>query len=215
VTSPAPAPIATRLVGFGHAAIAVPKSWGTNQSSCGTPLTDTVLIDDSSAFLDCLRFRPSGVESVQLGYGRAPAGFRADETFEVDGVRAERQRTACSTSNYFKSNTTTCVGTVFIPSLQVWFRADSSTSADEVGRILDRIAIVTDQTGVPSYLSVAGPVQGPLAANYAPLLEKAGLTARYVTKKSPGYPAGLLLRLSPAAGTMLKPGATVTVTVTG
>jgi hypothetical protein len=214
VTSPAPVPFATRLVGFGHAAIAVPKAWGTNVSNCGTPMADTVLVDDPSAFHFCMGLRPSGVESVQLGYGRVQAGFHSDETFEIDGVRAERQGTTCSTYSYFRSNTTICVGTVFIPSLQVWFRAESSTSADEVARILDRIAIVTDQSGVPGYRTVGGTAQGPLAAKYAPLLEKAGLKARYVMKKSPNYPAGLVFGVSPAPGTMLKAGATVTVTVT-
>jgi hypothetical protein len=211
VTSPAPAPVATRLVGFGHAVIAVPKAWGRNQSMCGTAMADTVLIDDPSAFHLCAAFQRSGVESVQIS-GRPTIGFRADETLTIDGVLAERQRTTCVAAS---NGVAVCSGAVSIPTLGVWFRAESSTNADEVGRILDRIAVVTDQSGVPGYLTVGGSVQGALAANYAPLLEKAGLKPRYVMKKSPNYPAGLLLAVMPAAGTMLKPGATVTVTVTG
>ncbi|WP_329003293.1 PASTA domain-containing protein [Kribbella sp. NBC_00709] len=209
-TSPTPAPIATRLVGFGHAAIAVPADWPTNQASCGTPTKDTVLIDDPSAYTYCARFRASGVESVQLVYGIAPPQFHADETFEIDGVRAQRQRTTCSTSKYFRSNTTTCVSTVFIPSLKVWFRADSSTNADEVGRILDRIAIVTDQTGVPSYQADPRLSRG---AAYADVLKELGFKPQIRPVRSPSYPAGQVLGVSPATGTMLKPGATVTVTV--
>lgn len=211
VTSPAPAPVATRLVGFGHAVIAVPRTWGTNQSNCGTAIADTVLIDDPSAFHLCEAFQRSGVESVQVS-GSPTIDFHADETLTIDGVPAERQRTTCTAAS---NGVEVCSGAVGIPTLGVWFRATSTTNTDEVGRILDRIAVVTDQTGVPSYLSVAGTVQGPLAANYAKLLQQAGLKARYVTKKSPGYPAGLLLKVSPAAGTMLKPGAAVTMTVTG
>ena len=48
VTSSTPVPPAMRLVGFGHGAIAVPASWPTNKSHCGTPVQDTVLIDDPS-----------------------------------------------------------------------------------------------------------------------------------------------------------------------
>src|SRR5690349_5732798 len=57
---PDPAPAAMRLVGYGHAAIAVPKVWGTNISRCGVPRRDTVLIDD------CGRPRPKGLSKVEL-----------------------------------------------------------------------------------------------------------------------------------------------------
>lgn len=214
VTTSTPAPV-MRMVGFGHAAIAVPADWPTNKSQCGTPKQDTVLIDDPSAMLFCGAFRPAGVESVELYYGRPRAEFRADETFEIGGVRAERQRTTCSISNYPKANTTTCGGTVSIPSLKVWFRAESSTSAAEVDRMLARIAIVPDRTGVPSVQALRVDLNGPKGTAYAGVLRQLGLKTQFHTVKSPSYPAGLVLKVSPAPGTMLKPGAIVTVTVTG
>ncbi|WP_432881974.1 PASTA domain-containing protein [Kribbella sp. CA-245084] len=215
VTSPTPVPPAMRMVGFGHAAISVPADWPTNRSQCGTPMQDTVQIDDPSAMLLCMAFRPAGVESVSLYYGSPRAEFRADETFQIGGVRAERQRTTCSMSNYPKANTTTCSSTVSIPSLRVWFRAESSTSAAEVDRMLARIAIVTDRTGVPSFEALRAGINGPPGTAYAALLRQVGLKAQFHTVKSPNYTAGLVLKVSPAPGTMLKPGATVTVTVTG
>jgi len=217
VTSPTPAPAAMRMVGFGHAAIAVPADWPTNKSQCGTPKQDTVQIDDPSAMLFCAAFRPAGVESVELYYGSPWADFRADETFQIDGVRAERQRTTCSGTNYpeAKADTTICDGTVSIPSLKVWFRAESSTSAAEVDRMLARIAVVADRTGVPSYEALRVDLHGPTETTYAAVLRQVGLKSRLLTVRSPNYPAGQVLKVSPAPGTMLKPGAIVTVTVAG
>ena len=108
---------------------------------------------------------------------------------------------------------TTCAGAVSIPSLKVWFRATSSTSAEEVDRMLARVQVVQHRTGVPSPWSVPGPPTGPRVSDYTPLLTVAGLEVRTARVKSPSYPSGTILGVSPAAGTMLAPGATVTVTV--
>ena len=214
VTSPTPAqaPPATRLVGMGHAAIAIPAEWPTNKSMCGTPRHDTLLLDDPTAALFCMAYRPAGVESVEVANGRPNLNFHADETFEIDGVRAERQRTNCETGG-LKTRVTTCTSTVFLPSQGAWFRAASSTSAAEVDRLLSRIQVVTDRSGVPSYWSLGGAPTGPLVTTYLPLLAKAGLKAQYKQVKSPSYPTGTILGVSPAAGTMLPVGSTVTVTV--
>ena len=37
--------MSSRLVGLGHAAIAVPDDWGTDATRCGVPMRDTVVID--------------------------------------------------------------------------------------------------------------------------------------------------------------------------
>jgi hypothetical protein len=214
VTTPAPAttpvsPPAMRLVGFGHAAIAIPASWPTNKSQCGTPQQDTVQIDDPSAALFCMSYRPKGVESVQLT-GVPSIEFRADETVVIDGEPAQRQRTNCLAG---WQGTRVCIGAVGIPSLKVWFYAESSTSAEEVDRILDRVQIVRDRAGVPSYHSVRGSSLGSIARNYEPLLKAAGLKVQYKQVKSPSYADGTILGVAPAVGTMLPVGATVTVTV--
>lgn len=210
--APQPTPAApplTRLVGIGHAAIAVPADWPRNRSICGTPQQDTVQIDDSSMVLECLAGRPQDVDSVQVS-GSPTVGFQADETLVIDGARAERQRTTCYDSSV---GSRVCAGAVGIPALGVWFRAESSTSAEHVDRLLSRIRIVPDQAGVPSPWSVTGPPTGALAGGYVPLLSDAGLKAQVKQVKSPSYPSGTLLGVSPAAGTMLPLGATVTLTV--
>ncbi|NIK56617.1 PASTA domain-containing protein [Kribbella shirazensis] len=199
---PEPGPVAMRLVGFGHAAIAVPKIWGTNVSRCGTPRRDTVLIDDPSAASYCDLPRPPGVDSVELSTV-PPTGFQVDEIFTVDGVRAERRRTTCASDDV-------CWGAVGIPSLQVWFRASSSTSADEVERILARIAIVRDQVGVPSSRSLDESRSGTA---YAKLLQRLGLRAEFRTRTSLVYKQGRVVGISPSPGTLLSPGDTVSLTV--
>ncbi len=202
IISPEPGPVAMRVVGFGHAAIAVPKVWGTNFSRCGTPRKDTVLIDDTSAASYCRMARPKNVDTVELR-STPRIDFHADETFTIDGVRAERQRTVCPDGGV-------CRGAVGIPSLQVWFRAESSTSADEVDRTLARIEIATDRIGVPSYQSLD---ERPTGVEYAKVLARIGLRTAFVTRTTPSYLAGQVFGVSPRPGTLLRPGATVTVTV--
>ncbi|NIK56619.1 PASTA domain-containing protein [Kribbella shirazensis] len=210
-TTAAPVPFTTRLVGFGRAAIAIPASWPTNKSSCGTPQLDTVQIDDPTRGLFCMSYRPDAVESVELT-GTPSIEFRADKTVVIDGVEAQRQRTKCLDG---WQGTRVCVGAVGIPSLKVWFYAESSTSAEEVDRILSRIQILRGRAGVPSYWSVRGSTPGSPARSYEPLLLAAGLAVQYKAVKSPSYADGTILGVSPAVGTLLPVGSTVTVTVAG
>ncbi|GAB2640802.1 PASTA domain-containing protein [Kribbella swartbergensis] len=203
----------TRLVGIGHAAIAVPEHWGMNQTHCVTPQRDTVILARDGHL--CAIARPVGVESVDLGRGKPLPmfGFTADETIQIDGVRAERRRTTCSDDG--GTEVRTCSGGVRIPSLDTWFWAESSTSAEEVDRILERISVVPDRVGVPPPPYAVGHGAGTGAANYAAELRRLGLTSRTRTTKSPSYTPGDLLAVSPAPGTMLPLGATVTLTVVG
>jgi len=202
-----PAPAATRLVGIGHAAIAVPKQWATNQLRCGTPQKDTVIIDAGPQNL-CETPYPDGVESVYLA-SRTRIDFQADETFQIDGVRAERQRTRCTGDN----RVTVCSGTVFIPSLNASFRAESSASPGEVDRILARIMIVPNKVGVPEPLFSESNPAARFGEQYTDRLTALGLKPDIQTGKSPGSIPGNILAVSPSPGTMLTPGATVTVTV--
>lgn len=209
-TSPAAPPVATRLVGIGHAAIAVPTTWGTNQFSCTTPTADTVLIDIGVVNL-CAMPRPAGVESVQLGRGVPRMfAFQADETLEIDGVPAQRQRTTCEVEGW--KHVQVCSGAVWIPSRDVWFWAQSSTAADEVDRILRRIVLVPDRVAVPLFRTYDSEGRAPLADAYVGQLTRLGLKPALRTTKSPNYATGTIHTVSPGAGTMLAPGATVTVT---
>ena len=207
-TPVAPAPD-TRLVGLGHAAIAVPQSWGTNVTRCGVPQQDTVVID-VGVVETCATPRPRGVESVDVTYGEPRFDFTADETFMVDGIEARRRATTCE--NDF-GGTRVCNGTAYLPSLGISFRAESSTSAAEVDRILEQVRIVSDQVGVPGYQTLAVNQQGNSGEKYLDALREAGFTAEVRTKKMPGVTAGYVLGASPQPGTMLDPGSVVTVTV--
>ncbi|MFD7158364.1 PASTA domain-containing protein [Kribbella sp. NPDC059898] len=207
-TTPA-APPPTRLVGIGHAAIAVPATWGTNQLTCATPRVDTVVVD-LGAITYCAMPRPAGVESVQLGQG-APRmfSFHADETLEIDGVPAQRQRTTCSAD---WNHVQVCSGAVWIPSRDVWFWAQSSTRADEVDRILRRIVLVPDRVAVPLVHTYDRAGRWPTADAYIAELTRLGLKPALRTVRSPNYATGTIHAVSPGPGTMLAPGATVTVT---
>nr|WP_243732118.1 PASTA domain-containing protein [Nocardioides ochotonae] len=207
--TPVAPPSDTRLVGHGHAAIAVPQSWGTNVTRCGVPQQDTVIID-VGAVESCATARPRGVDSVEVTEGKPRFDFTADETLTVDGVEAQRQGTRCEPD---LGDTKVCNGTVYLPSLGVSFRAESSTSAADVDRILGQIRIVADQVGVPGYQAIAADQQGNSGEKYLDALREAGLTAEVRTKKMPGITAGYVLGASPQPGTMLDSGAVVTVTV--
>lgn len=209
-TSPRVAPADTRLVGVGHAAIAVPTEWGTNKEGCGTPTADTVMFDVGFVHL-CLMPRPAGVESVWILDGKSRFfDFVADETFQLDGVRAERQRTSCVSEP--SNNVTVCSGAVYLPSLDVKFYAQSSTNAAEVDRILDRVTIVPDRVGVPPFRSLEAGT-GTSGAKYADALRAVGLKPDIQTRKWPSYTPGDLMRIMPEAGTMVRRGSTVTMIV--
>ncbi|MFC6159176.1 PASTA domain-containing protein [Kribbella jiaozuonensis] len=198
---PPPGPVAMRMVGYGHAAIAVPKVWGTNASRCGIPHRDTVLIDDPAAASYCDLPRPPDVDSVELGTD-PPSGFQVDEVFLVNGVRAERRKTTCASDDV-------CWGAVGLPSLHVWFRASSSTDASVVDEILSRIEILPDRVGVPSSRTT----DGRDSTAYAKSLRELGLRTEISTRTSTVYKPGRLVSVSPSPGTLLSPGETVTLTV--
>jgi hypothetical protein len=196
------APEQLRLVGIGHVAIAVPQEWGTNQVRCLTPQRDTVIINLGAATF-CLPPRPSGVESLQLGTGdprRISPEFAADEIFEIAGVRAERQRTTCT-----KAGELLCSGMVYLPSSNVWFQVESSTSATEVDRVLDRVMVVQDLVGVPVSAGLD-------RTAYSDLLIAQGLVPDPKVVKVSQNTLEAITDVSPAAGTMLKPGSKVSFT---
>jgi len=108
---------------------------------------------------------------------------------------------------------TVCSGAEFIPSLNVEIRAESSTSSGEVDRILERIMIVPDKVGVPEALYTEPDPAARPGEQYADRLTALGLKPNIQTRKSPGSIPGTILAVAPSPGTMLTPGATVSVTV--
>ncbi len=203
------APAGMRLVAVGQAAIAVPVEWGTNRTRCGTPKRDTVVIDVSSIPL-CLTLRPRGVESVELSQGNPRFDFKADDTTQVDGVAAQRQRTSCKGD---QADFEVCAGTLYLPSMKVSFRAESSTSAATVDRILQRVRILPDAVGVPGFEDLNARLQGGAGAQYVKTLREAGLAVEMRTRAVRPIDPGYVLAAEPAPGTVMRPGDVVTVTV--
>ncbi|GAB3946605.1 hypothetical protein GCM10029976_074420 [Kribbella albertanoniae] len=204
-TPTAVVPEGLRLVGVGHTAIAVPKDWPPNQLKCGSPSKDTVIVDPGPQPA-CFTPLPDGVESVQID-SKPAFEFKAEQTFELHGVQAQRQRTVCKTR---ETGNPVCAGAVLIPSRNVWIRAESSTSAAEVDKLLGQIWFVQDAIGVPGFRSLDPETS---TDKYLAVLRSAGFKGKVVTKADPGMPKGSLLAVSPAPGTMLPNGSPVTVTV--
>ena len=82
---------------------------------------------------------------------------------------------------------------MFIPSLGVSFRAESSTSPGEVDRILNRITIVANKVGVPEPLFSESNPAARFGEQYADRLTALGLKPNLETRKSPGYIPGNIL----------------------
>ena len=212
-SSPAPGPAVPpdgmRFVGISHAAVAVPKDWGTNETRCGTPQHDTVVID-ASVIPACSFRRPDSVESVELTAGSRRFDFATDREITIDGVAADRQATTCAD---WGDSREVCNGAVYIPSLNVGFRAESSTSAAEVDRILEQIRIVPDVVAVPGFESANLGRQRKAAAAYEQALQAVGLGIERRNLGVHGAPRGRIADVRPTPGTMLAPGAFVIVTI--
>jgi hypothetical protein len=207
-----PVPAGMRLVGIGRVAVAVPEAWPTNKENCGTPMEDTIMID-RGGMNQCQQPRPSGVESVELTEHVPWYGFHSDETIVIGGVPAKRQRTVCIDDK--NRGDATCSGAVYFPSLNVWIRADSSDEASEVDRLLGKIRIVADRAGVPGFQGISPDRPERSAAIYVNKLRGMGLKAVIKPRPDDHVARGTIWAVSPAPGTMLSAGETVTVTVVG
>lgn len=201
----------TRLVGIGHATVTVPATWGTNQFRCTSPQADTVVIDVASLNL-CATTRPAGVESVELRRGKPYEHFDSPQPIDIDGTPALRQPTSCTGPTY-------CFGTVYLPTHDVTFHADSGTGRLQVDQVLDTIRVIPSLVAVPGWQvrTVFAGHNGP--QRYLEALDGAGLyglVARAPTLfgGGPRLPDDRIYNVAPETGTMLLPGQTVIVTVT-
>lgn len=207
---PTPGLHGMRLVGLGHLAIAVPEEWDTNRTRCGTPMKDTVVIN-VGVIETCAIARPEGVESVELVQGEPRFDFTADSTVLVDGVEGQRQSTTCTRETL--GGVRVCSGTVYFAEHGTWFRAESSTGREDIDRILGRIRVVSDKVGVPAFQPLAVNAQGRSGEKYSARLADQGFEVEVQTRRISAGKPGYVLGASPAPGTMLPPGATVTITV--
>lgn len=219
-------PSGTRLVGIGHLAVAVPEEWGTNETRCGTPMKDTVVLDQGAICLAGIP-RRTGIESVEILDGWwGGLGSRSDvetQSVEVAGQPAERTATTCSERPFVEtSEQPLCRALLYFPELDVSVLADSS-SADarrQVNQLLSWVRWVDDRVAVPGIANINMDVQmeepeGHAGRQYAATLRELGLAVESVSESRPGMKPGLVLGVEPAPGTMLEPGSVVTITVVG
>lgn len=219
VAGPDAPPPGTRFVGLGDVTIAVPQTWGTDDTGCGLPQAETVVIADGhfdymSSSMTCFVPHQPTVDNVHVGQG-LPEGFEPDETIEIDGRPADRTTATCSTDIEPYVGRQYCSATVRFPQEDVWFRVNSPSGVEEVDRMLDTITVLPDLVGVPFYRDIYRDVPDADQA-YAARLTEAGLKVKIVESDERVVPKplpGFILRVSPERGTMLPPGSTVTVTV--
>ncbi|MFF1821845.1 PASTA domain-containing protein [Kribbella sp. NPDC058245] len=200
-----PVPEGMRLVGLGHVAIAVPKAWPADVVRCGLPTVDTVIVNPESEM--CTLHASPRVESVRI---RRLTDEPAPINAEIGGVPVAWTSATCygdpaSVDDY------TCGGAVEFPSLGVVIGAISSKNAETAEQMLKQIRIVNDQTGVPAFRVYGYATR----TDYTKSLTSLGLQVRYETKRVPHTDKGYVVAVSPAVGTMVPNGSTVTVTVAG
>lgn len=208
-------PPGTRLVGIGHLAVAVPEDWGTNETNCGTPTKDTVVVDQGAICLALVR-RPADVESVELRGGDVPAEGEATDPVDVDGHAGELTPVECDASPEGTERGEVCRAVLFVPEQRasVVLSSSSDDAADRVHTMLSWVQWTDELVAVPGFQSIDIDHQDDNAgAHYRRELEAYGFVAETVTEKRPGMKPGFVLGVDPAPGTMLEPGSVVTVTV--
>jgi hypothetical protein len=206
--SAAPVPPGTRLVGIGHAAIAVPKDWSTNATRCGVATEPTVVIDVTVVEM-CAWSGHRVFENIWVGRGGTRSLSNPLEDAQVDGIDVQRGTTSCEPTG---NRLTLCTGAVYVPSSNAFFQAEAETK-ERVDEILSWVRVVPDLVAVPGFENANLVFQDDDAAeHYRAELEEAGLEVEVVTERESGGKPGYVLGVSPAPGEMIEPGDVVTLT---
>lgn len=195
-----------RYVGIGSAVIAVPEAWGTNETECGTPQQDTVVIDQGAICLAMVP-RPADVDSVRIEPHYEGADYSTWVERDIDGEPA--LWSPVSTEGGVTS------GSVYVPSQKATFVAESSSADAQVvvNDLLTSIVILQEHVTVPAFSDLLYDLDPASAIDsYTQLLQELGLTVEVVEEKSPMNP-GDVLSSDPAVGSVVAPGDTVRVTV--
>ena len=209
--SPEVPPAGFRWVGVGQAVVAVPDSWATNDIRCGTPQSDTVVVD-VSVIETCATAYPADTSSVWLRQREPVDEISTWTPVEVDGEEALRspdeRLVGFGSMPLFRTS-------IYLPGRDVVFAASSTVSQHAVDETLSRITILDTLVAVPGYSPANYEThdQSKAGETYVRTLEEAGLVAEVVTER--GALAGFVLDVSPTPGTVVEPGTVVTVTVAG
>lgn len=202
-------PAGTRLVGMGPIAAAVPKTWGTNDVRCGTPLADTVVFEGNGT-RSCL-VPQRDVSSVHFGRIKAwePRSWEQNATTTIDlgGVEITRSEIGRYHDGPGEPTYPFSVGVVTVPDYDVamWV---VSTDEELIRSVLDSVRDIPN-----GYVAV--PVNSAASTRIWPYEAGAGLDIRTVTVYRAGVRAGVLLSSDPPDGSIVREGSRVTRTVAG
>jgi len=205
----AAAPAGTRLVGIGHAAIAVPEDWGTNLVTCGKPTTNTVVMDQGVVPL-CATTLPQTVSDVELQVSPSAPNFSNAHETRVDGVAALTTALRCTTEGTVPQHRyRLCTQALWIQQEQALFTITSPHAAT-VRRLVGSVRVNQGYVAVPVTYTQGAERD---ARAFSDAAKSLGLDVQTRVEDGSSLPAGWIVGVDPAVGSMLRPGAAVHVTV--
>jgi hypothetical protein len=211
MATPTTPPPGKRLVGVGHASIAVPQGWGTNQITCGpTSATTNTVVFNVTVFAACaagLAPRASVAEVAHASDLPPYPGFTPARHISIDGHPALRTRIIC---RFEGVKHPPCTGAVFIVSESASFQV-TSHHASIVAHLLDSIHVDQQRVAVPeSHEQVYDP-DG--ADRFVAAAQALGLKVVITTGPAMRSRPGGIISVLPYPGTVLAPGDTIHLTV--
>ncbi|MGH3508606.1 MAG: sigma-70 family RNA polymerase sigma factor [Nocardioidaceae bacterium] len=203
--SPGPGPVkppTSRVVGMGRLAVVVPASWGTNNVRCGVAIAATVVFDSERPAEPCSYV---GAVAASVHFVSSTSVHAVPFLKAATSVRA-LDGFALLTSPLSTSGQPRMFSqAVVLPANQVlmWVQARSRAV---VRRIVGSVRIVE-----PNHVAIPFDANGPAQATRA---EIGGTGLRVVQDEVPSSLApGSLVGTSPAVGTVVPVGSTVTVLI--
>jgi hypothetical protein len=200
----------TRLVGIGQAAVEVPAAWADGAATCNSPFKDTAFFPWPQ---DCVG-RSSYVSSVAITSGGfTETGTRLSDlepAGHVEGHRVVADTAACAVGQ-----TESCAQVFGIPDLDAYFtvivREDVDGGAkNQVDAIRSSLTVLPDDQTTLPFVPPLGSVSQTRAA-----LEAAGLAVVVEQQTCPPNAScvGGVVSTTPAAGSVVATGSTVTIHV--
>lgn len=222
---PEPGP---RLMGVGSYAIEIPESWAVNATHCGTPMKNTVIVDEGPICM-ALVPRPADVETIRIEPLKVVVDLVGEPVSqrEVLGVDATMWDTTCRKDYADTNEPDSTHDDVRVCSAAVWLHGDAdvrftaeAATKERAEELLATIQRVEGRKGLPGPNQFeaqegSGHDRGPSKAGqrYRDAVADAGGKVKLVEESQPGLTPGMVLGVKPAPGTMIAPGDVVTVRV--
>lgn len=214
-----------RWVGRGHAAVLVPSEWKTNDTRCGTPQSDTVVVDVGATCM-ALVPRPSGVESITL-WESPDLESKPDAAREVtvNGVEATAWDATCEPLEQFVAPGSRSPAPEEICTAFLWVETDSVQFVAQAATAERAEELLSTVRSDPRLSALPGPNAFWLREqDRDPEADDKQFGARYVRSlrglgfevdvvREVGDMDGWVIGTDPEPGTMVKPGTQVTVTI--